>query len=624
MHISQHDLFAALFRDLQKSRALESVDHNSYQGQASSSSSRNETTPASALCEVGGVGGGAAVRKRQLAAVARRERPMRREEETEARLWAPHVSCGMCITDTTAIVANAMWVMQGERRRARAPWGPPDTGGALLERWISRERRSDGRDASGSAKQRSAMGNSLPVESKFTDEKENDRIKYVVSSMQGWGEKMEDAHAAILNLDDTMTSFFGVYDGHGGAEVASYCAKRFHIELCNHEDYDSNLSNAMRSAFYSMDEDLQLSDAWRELVIPRNNGWMYFIKAGVCANLSPFPQATYTAPSYEGSTACVVVIRGDQLIVGHAGDSRCVLSRNGQASALSVDHKPDSESERERVQNAGGVAVGYSYRKIMGRWVTKKQWGFTDFKGRVSISRSIGDFACKKNERLPPEDQMLTCNPDILTMDITDDMEFLVIATEGLWCNMTNQNVVDHTHDRLLEGAEARVICEELVQFGLPSGDNTTVILVLFKPGAFPAVPPVDTDTDTDSHIDDDVDPTGSNNATASDNNDPANEVDPTANAGSDDSNTGDEVKVDATATAVGSSSTTAVAADEGTGNPPHGALVDTDDEDGLTYSQDMDLPPASTSPPTFPDEDDLPRSNPDKSPPHVSILFRV
>jgi hypothetical protein len=37
------------------------------------------------------------------------------------------------------------------------------------------------------------MGNSLPVESKFTDEKENDRIKYVVSSMQGWGEKMEDA-----------------------------------------------------------------------------------------------------------------------------------------------------------------------------------------------------------------------------------------------------------------------------------------------------------------------------------------------------------------------------------------------------------------------------------------------
>ncbi len=37
------------------------------------------------------------------------------------------------------------------------------------------------------------MGNSLPVESKVTVEEENDRIKYIVSSMQGLGHKMEDA-----------------------------------------------------------------------------------------------------------------------------------------------------------------------------------------------------------------------------------------------------------------------------------------------------------------------------------------------------------------------------------------------------------------------------------------------
>ncbi len=35
------------------------------------------------------------------------------------------------------------------------------------------------------------------------------------------------------------------------------------------------------------------------------------------------------------------------------------------------------------------------------------------------------------------------------------------------------------------EGAELRVICEEVVEFGLASGENTTVILVQFKPGAF-------------------------------------------------------------------------------------------------------------------------------------------
>ncbi|EEE57307.1 hypothetical protein OsJ_07390 [Oryza sativa Japonica Group] len=249
------------------------------------------------------------------------------------------------------------------------------------------------------------MGNSLPVESKFTFEEENDRIKYVVSSMQGWGEKMEDAHAAILNLDDTTsTSFFGVYDGHGGAEVALYCAKQFHIELCNHEDYHNDLINALDNVFLSMDENLQQSDAWRELVIPHDNGCMYFLKAGVCAK--PFPQATYTGPAYEGSTACVVVIRGD--------------------------------------------------------------------------------FAFKKNKDLDREKQMLVCDPDILADDITDDMEFLVIASQGLWSCVDSADVVSYIHDRLsVEGAELRVICEEVVEFGLASGENTTVILVQFKPGAF-------------------------------------------------------------------------------------------------------------------------------------------
>ncbi|KAM0838732.1 hypothetical protein ACQ4PT_060781 [Festuca glaucescens] len=53
--------------------------------------------------------------------------------------------------------------------------------------------------------------------SKYTDREENVRIKYALSSMQGLCPYMEDAHAAILDLDGARsTSFFGVYDGHGG------------------------------------------------------------------------------------------------------------------------------------------------------------------------------------------------------------------------------------------------------------------------------------------------------------------------------------------------------------------------------------------------------------------------
>ena len=122
----------------------------------------------------------------------------------------------------------------------------------------------------------------------------------------------------------------------------------------------------------------------------------------------------------------------------------------------------------------------------MGNYVVKEQWVLGDFGGGVTISRSIGDFAFKKNKDLDREKQMLVCDPDILADDITDDMEFLVIASQGLWSCVDSADVVSYIHDRLsVEGAELRVICEEVVEFGLASGENTTVILVQFKPGAF-------------------------------------------------------------------------------------------------------------------------------------------
>jgi serine/threonine protein phosphatase PrpC len=81
------------------------------------------------------------------------------------------------------------------------------------------------------------------------------------------------------------------------------------------------------------------------------------------------------------------------MIVGHVGDSRCVLSRQGGlAIDLSFDHKPctRTESERERVQNAGGRSLGLRCEQVMGNYVVKEQWVLGDFGGGVTISRSIG------------------------------------------------------------------------------------------------------------------------------------------------------------------------------------------------------------------------------------------
>jgi protein phosphatase 2C family protein 2/3 len=52
--------------------------------------------------------------------------------------------------------------------------------------------------------------------------------------------------------------------------------------------------------------------------------------------------------------------------------------------------------------------------------------------GNLALSRALGDFEYKKNPELSPEAQIITANPDIITHDLTDDDEFIVIACDGM------------------------------------------------------------------------------------------------------------------------------------------------------------------------------------------------
>lgn len=56
----------------------------------------------------------------------------------------------------------------------------------------------------------------------------------------------------------------------------------------------------------------------------------------------------WSGPS-AGCTAVCAAVRGDQLVVANAGDSRCVLSRGGRAVALTHDHKPTDPEEYARI-----------------------------------------------------------------------------------------------------------------------------------------------------------------------------------------------------------------------------------------------------------------------------------
>ena len=51
-----------------------------------------------------------------------------------------------------------------------------------------------------------------------------------------------------------------------------------------------------------------------------------------------------------GTCSVTALIRKGNLVISNAGDCRAVLSRKGIAEALTSDHRPSREDERDRIE----------------------------------------------------------------------------------------------------------------------------------------------------------------------------------------------------------------------------------------------------------------------------------
>ena len=80
---------------------------------------------------------------------------------------------------------------------------------------------------------------STPNKTKVSETGEGGNVRYVACGMQGWRRSMEDAHIAYCNLNNTGVSVFGVFDGHGGKEVALFVKNHFKDELVKLQSFRS-------------------------------------------------------------------------------------------------------------------------------------------------------------------------------------------------------------------------------------------------------------------------------------------------------------------------------------------------------------------------------------------------
>lgn len=284
------------------------------------------------------------------------------------------------------------------------------------------------------------MGQHLsePVTTKETTSGSNSQYHYAASSMQGWRINMEDAHTTLLSLkEDKDAAFFAVFDGHGGSKVAHYCGEHLHTTITQTEQYkSSNYVDALKQGFLKCDDEMLHTDSMRD--------------------------------EMAGAAAIAVLLRDNKIFCSNSGDSRSVASVSGVAQELSFDHKPTNEEETKRIIAAGG-------------WVEVSR-----VNGNLALSRAMGDFAFKRNATKPPEEQVVTAYPDVIVKDVTDDHEFILLACDGIWDVMANQEVVDFIRARIAKSIPPEQICEELMehcltpdcQMGGLGCDNMTVVLV--------------------------------------------------------------------------------------------------------------------------------------------------
>ena len=107
---------------------------------------------------------------------------------------------------------------------------------------------------------------SAPITLKESEDGATSRLRHGASSMQGWRRSMEDAH--IVGTEKAGATLYGVFDGHGGAEVARYVAR--HMAEDFPEDWSANPEQALKGLFHRMDERLRLPENQPELASLKN------------------------------------------------------------------------------------------------------------------------------------------------------------------------------------------------------------------------------------------------------------------------------------------------------------------------------------------------------------------
>ncbi|KAH7670761.1 protein phosphatase 1L protein [Dioscorea alata] len=257
-------------------------------------------------------------------------------------------------------------------------------------------------------------------------EVEVEENEYCLACKKGKRHVMEDGYGVITNIHgDSKQAFFGVFDGHGGRAAVDFVSEKLGQNIVTslsallekEEEEQDSLELAIKEGYLTTDRE--------------------FLTKGVSS----------------GACVATVMFKNGELHVANAGDCRVVMSKNGVAYALTSDHRPSRDDERIRIENSGGYVNCRN-----GVWRVQDS---------LAVSRAIGDENMKK---------WVISEPETCKLKLTSECEFLIMASDGLWDKVSNQEAVDI----VMKKKNSVRSCKELVELSSKRGgrDDITVMVV--------------------------------------------------------------------------------------------------------------------------------------------------
>jgi len=300
---------------------------------------------------------------------------------------------------------------------------------------------------------------------------------------------MEDRSYACTAEPDRVkkglspVAVFGVFDGHSGEYVAQYLQTHYASIFCAalqaleakkdliHSScggYEARIAKIFEETNAKIDRQILQKDYERQ----QKN-----MKAGI-----------KDMQTFAGSVSVVAVVTpalhepgAVQVFISHVGDCRAVLSHDGVAAQLTEDHKATNKAEKARIESQGGTVSNGRVGGALG----------------LAVARSFGDIVYKNfdeaclnhtgDETAPggiwAANQYVISRPDFHQFIVANTIEFVILASDGLWDVFECQEAVNFVRKRLLVTKDVQKVAEELVQKAIQRGtqDNTSAIIVVFN-----------------------------------------------------------------------------------------------------------------------------------------------